>query len=81
MQKLRKLPHTKISITASPVKASQALHEDMNFLCKGVSGGGGGGGHLYFKVDINRVKRLSKSTLNTYFSKCENTYFLAFSLP
>ena len=31
------------------------------------------GGHLYFKVDIIRVKRLSKSTLNTYFSKCENT--------
>ena len=30
------------------------------------------GGHLYFKVDIIRVKRLSKSTLNTYFSKCEN---------
>ena len=31
-----------------------------------------GGAHLYFKVDIIRVKRLSKSTLNTYFSKCEN---------
>ena len=34
--------------------------------------GAGGGGHLYFKVDIIRVKRLSKTTLNTYFSKCEN---------
>ena len=33
------------------------------------------GGQLYFKVDIIRIKRLSKSTLNTYF------YFLAFSLP
>ena len=31
-----------------------------------------GGGDLYFKVDIIRVKRLSKSTLNMYFSKCEN---------
>ena len=30
------------------------------------------GGHLYFKVDIIRVKQLSKSTLNTYFSNCEN---------
>ena len=37
-------------------------------LFKGVPGEG----HLYFKVDIMRVKRLSKSTLNTYFSKCEN---------
>ena len=31
-----------------------------------------GGGDLYFKVDIIHVKRLSKSTLNTYFFKCEN---------
>ena len=34
--------------------------------------GNTGGGHLYFKVDIIRGKRLSESTLNTYFSKCEN---------
>ena len=27
----------------------------------------GPGGHLYFKVDIIRVKRLLKSTLNTIF--------------
>ena len=29
---------------------------------------GGGGGHLYFRLDIIRVKGLSKHTLNTYFS-------------
>ena len=28
----------------------------------------GGGGHLYFRLDIIRVKGLSKHTLNTYFS-------------
>ena len=27
-----------------------------------------GGGHLYFRLDIIRVKGLSKHTLNTYFS-------------
>ena len=27
-----------------------------------------GGGHLYLKLDIIRVKGLSKHTLNTYFS-------------
>ena len=27
-----------------------------------------GGGHLYFRLDIIRVKELSKHTLNTYFS-------------
>ena len=29
---------------------------------------GGGGEHLYFRLDIILVKRLSKHTLNTYFS-------------
>ena len=32
----------------------------------------GGGGHLYFRLDVILVNRLSKHTLNMYFFRYEN---------
>ena len=42
----------------------------------------GGGGHLYFRLDIIRVKGLSKHTLNMYFSgmKIDPKYVFFFNL-
>ena len=39
---------------------------------KNVNCMGNPGGHMYFRQDIILVKGLSKHTLNTYFSGCEN---------